>query len=207
MKSAARTTLSTFGAIVGMAGLEHGVGEILQGNVAPSGFVIESWPDVGAYEILAGEPAMTIIPNLLLSGILTVFLSIIFTIWAVMYIEKKNGGRVLILLSFVLLLVGGGFGPPVMGFILGGTGTRVSSPPEWKAGRGILARLWPLLFVAGIIGYLSLWPGLVILSQFIPAEVLPTAQLTLFSFTTLILAILSGFAYDNVDENKRIVED
>lgn len=207
MVQATRTTLSTFGAIVGVAGLEHGVGEILQGNVAPNGFVIESWPDVQAYEVLVGEPAMTIIPNLLLSGVLTIILSIILTIWAVMHIEKKNGGRILILLSFILLLVGGGFGPPIIGFILGTAGTKMKSPPDWKAGRAILARLWPFLFVAGIIGYLSLWPGLVILSQFITAEALPTAHLTLFSFATLVLAILSGFAYDTESKDNIVVEN
>jgi len=207
MKNATRVTVSTFGAIIGIAGLEHGVGEMLQGNVAPRGIVIESWPNLQAYEILAGEPAMTIIPNLLLSGILTVITSIIFMIWAVRHIENKNGGTVLILLSFILLLVGGGFGPPLMGFLVGWAGTRIDSPSKWLSGRISFARLWPILFVASIIGYFSLWPGLVILSQFFPTELLPTAQLTLFSFSTLILAILSGFAYDNANENNTMVEN
>ena len=206
MKNATRTTTSTFGAITGIAGLEHGVGAILQGNVAPSGIVFESWPDIEAYEVLAGEPAMTIIPNLLLAGILTVIVSIILMIWAVRYIEKKNGGRILIILSFILLLVGGGFGPPIIGFFVGWIGTRMNSPPSWLAGRSSFGKLWPILFVASIIGYFSLWPGLVILSQIVPAELLPVAQLTLFSFSTLILAILSGFSYDSIKRNNMIVE-
>ena len=122
MKDEARKTVSTFGAIVGIAGLEHGVGEILQGNIPTNGLVIESWPNIEAYEILAGEPAMTIIPNLLLSGILTVMISIIFILWAVKYVDRRKGGLVLILLSLLLLLIGGGFGPPIMGSIIGGFG-------------------------------------------------------------------------------------
>lgn len=207
MRNATRATVSTFGAIIGVAGLEHGVGEILQGNVAPSGIIIESWPDIEAYEILAGEPAMTIIPNLLLSGILTVIVSIILIIWAVMHIEKRNGGKIMIFLSFILLLVGGGFGPPIMGFIVGWAGTRINSPMDWLAGRNSFGKIWPILFVAGIIGYFSLWPGLVILSGFFPADSLPVLQLTLFSFSTLILAILTGFAYDSINGNSPMVED
>ena len=207
MKNATRVTVSTYGTILGIAGLEHGAGEILQGNVAPSGIVIESWPDIEAYEILAGEPAMTIIPNLLLSGILTVIVSIILMVWAVKHIEKNSGGRVLILLSFILLLVGGGFGPPIMGFIVGWAGTRINSSLNWVAGRSSFGKLWPIMFVAGIIGYFSLWPGLVILSQFFPAESLPIVQLTLFSFSTFILALLSSFAYDSMNGNTTISEN
>ncbi len=202
MENTARVTLSTFGAIVGIAGLEHGTGEILQGNIVPNGFVIESWPDVKAYEILAGEPAMTIIPNLLLSGILTVLVSIMLIVWAVIYIQRKDWGRNLILLSFVLLLVGGGFGPPIMGFILGVIRTRMTSSSEWILNRDILARLWPILFPVGVIAYLSLWPGMVILSQFVLAESLPVMQLTIFSFMALVLAILSGYAHDSKYRNK-----
>jgi hypothetical protein len=53
-----------------LAGIEHGVGEIVQGNRAPAGTMIESWPDSAPFEIVGGEPAMTIVPNLLLTGIL-----------------------------------------------------------------------------------------------------------------------------------------
>lgn len=40
-----RLTCSTIGAIIGIAGLEHGVGEVLQGNEAPKGLSIKSWPN------------------------------------------------------------------------------------------------------------------------------------------------------------------
>ena len=78
--SATRIVVSTFGAVVAFAGVEHGVGEILQGPVAPAGLAIESWPDVKAFEILAGEPAMTVIPNLLVTGVLAVVVALAFGI-------------------------------------------------------------------------------------------------------------------------------
>jgi hypothetical protein len=45
MKSATRVTVSTFGSIAGLAGIEHGIGAPLQGNVAPEGVRISSCVD------------------------------------------------------------------------------------------------------------------------------------------------------------------
>ena len=41
--SATRIGVSAVGVLCGLAGMEHGVGEILQGNVATSGMVINAW--------------------------------------------------------------------------------------------------------------------------------------------------------------------
>jgi hypothetical protein len=41
-RSAARIVASIFGVLAGVGGLTHGIGEVLQGNVAPSGIVINS---------------------------------------------------------------------------------------------------------------------------------------------------------------------
>ena len=70
--SATRITVSTFGAMAGLAGIEHGIGEILQGGAAPEGVMILSWPDSGFFRILGGEPAMTVVPDLLVTGVLGV---------------------------------------------------------------------------------------------------------------------------------------
>ncbi|HJQ28224.1 MAG TPA: hypothetical protein VJ827_02710, partial [Rubrobacter sp.] len=77
---ATRVTVSTFGALAGLAGIEHGIGEVLQGNVAPDGVIILSWPESGLFRILAGEPAMTIVPSLLASGILAILVSMTFLV-------------------------------------------------------------------------------------------------------------------------------
>jgi hypothetical protein len=67
---------STFGVIVGLAGLEHGIGEISQGRTAPPGVLFKSWPDAETLQGMAGEPAMSLVPDLMLSGILTALLSL-----------------------------------------------------------------------------------------------------------------------------------
>ncbi len=111
-----RIAASALGIFTGLGGATHGPGAILQGNVAPSGLFFEAWPSLTA---LSGEPAMTIIPNLLVTGILTIIVGVIVAIWAGAYIEKKWGGLVMILLTVALLLVGGGLMPPLFGFAAG----------------------------------------------------------------------------------------
>ena len=63
MRKATRVMISTFGALVGLIGIEHGSGEVLQGNLAPSGIMILSWPESAFFHVLGGEPALTILPN------------------------------------------------------------------------------------------------------------------------------------------------
>jgi hypothetical protein len=41
-QSAARIMASTFGFLSGLGGITHGIGEMLQGNVPPSGIVVNS---------------------------------------------------------------------------------------------------------------------------------------------------------------------
>jgi hypothetical protein len=62
---------------------------------------------------------MTVVPNLLLTGILAIVMGIIVTIWAAKFIQHKNGGLILILLSIVMLLVGGGLIPLFFGIAAG----------------------------------------------------------------------------------------
>ena len=111
------------GIFAGIGGASHGPGEMLQGNIAPSGIIIEAWP---ALTSLSGEPAMTLIPNFSVSGIVTVITGAAVTIWAATRIQSKNGALVLILLSTMMLFVGGGLIPPVFGVVAGIIAARVS---------------------------------------------------------------------------------
>ena len=112
---------SILGIFAGVTGASHGPGEILQGNIAPTGIIIEAWP---ALTLLAGEPAMTLIPSFSVSGIVTVILGLAVTIWAATRIQSENGALVLILLSTMMLFVGGGLLPPVFGVMAGIIGVR-----------------------------------------------------------------------------------
>ncbi|HUU76903.1 MAG TPA: hypothetical protein VMX55_01065 [candidate division Zixibacteria bacterium] len=212
-RRAMRITISSYGAILGIAGIEHGIGEILQGNTTPNGIVIESWPNSDLYEPLSGEPAMTIIPNLLITGILAIIVSLILIIWTSAFIQKKHGGLILILLSFILLFVGGGFGPPIIGFMVGLAATRINSQFNWwnkhvsVNARSSLSKMWLYSYISSIISWFSLWPGIIILVYFTGFQnSLIVIILTLFSFGTLIFTIFSGFAHgsvNNISDNKQ----
>jgi hypothetical protein len=65
------------------------------------------------------EPAMTVIPSFLITGILAIRVSLLIIAWASMLVQRKNGGAVLILLSIILLFVGGGFTPIPFGILAG----------------------------------------------------------------------------------------
>ncbi len=114
---------SALGVFTGLGGASHGPGEILQGNVAPSNIVFQAWPSLTA---LAGEPAMTIIPNLLVTGILTIIVGVLLAVWAAKFVSRKNGGLVVILLTIVLLLVGGGLMPALFGVAAGAIGILIN---------------------------------------------------------------------------------
>ena len=128
---ATKNVVRGFGLILSFAGLEHGIGEILQGNTSTNDIVIKSWGDSELFSILAGEPAMTLVPNFLVSGILTIIISCLITVWCLFFLAKKHSGLVLLLLSVVLLLVGGGFAPPLIGLIIGLAGTQLDSDFSW----------------------------------------------------------------------------
>jgi hypothetical protein len=201
VRSATRTVVSTFGLLAGLAGIEHGIGEILQGPVRPEGPAIESWPDSKAFEILGGEPALTVIPSLLVTGMVAVIVAVAVAIWSVRFIDRQHAGLVLILLCVLLFLVGGGFGPPLIGVIVGFGATRIGAAPGRRPGRAAQAvgRVWPWVLGAAVLGYLCLLPGTVVLAQFVGADDPGLVYaLSAFSFAGLILALAAGRVEDRV---------
>jgi hypothetical protein len=196
--------VATFGALAGLAGIEHGVGEILQGNVAPDGVVILSWPDSDLFGVLDGEPAMTLVPNLLVTGILAILASLVFLLWVTIFIHRPHGGLVLLLLSLVVLLVGGGFGPPLLGLILGVAATRLQAQLAWwrshlpRGARRLLSTLWPWAFGGSLVAWLALLPGSILVDYFIgvPNPDDTIAGLTLTAFGSLLVTIVAAVARD-----------
>jgi hypothetical protein len=152
MRKATRIVASAFGIFAGFGGPEHGYFEILQGHIRPDTLVIAAiGPPCDPEKVWnLCEPAMTVIPSFLVTGILATVLGLITMIWAAAFIHKKHGGIVLILLSIALLLFGGGLFPPVIGVIAGVVGTRINTPLTRQPGRVLrfLARLWPWSMVA-----------------------------------------------------------
>ncbi|HEX6288133.1 MAG TPA: hypothetical protein VFZ66_03035 [Herpetosiphonaceae bacterium] len=202
MSNATRSTVATFGMLAALAGIEHGIGEIVQGNRPPAAIVIESWPDSALFAIVSGEPAMTIVPNLLLTGILAIVVSLIFFVWATRFVQHTHGGLILMLLSIVLLLVGGGFGPPLLGIILGIAAQGIDAEfPWWRAHlpRGVqhvLSAAWPWSFGGALIAWLLVMPGSMLLDYFVGLNERTMYTFIFSAFGLLLLTIVTGCVRD-----------
>ena len=159
MRNATKTVASWFGVVAGIAGLEHGYFEILQGNTRPASLTFASMgpPCVPEKIWNACEPAMSILPNYLLTGILAVLLGLAMMVWSAAFVQRKHGGLVLILFSIALLLFGGGIFPPLIGLIGGTAGTQINKPLAGKPGgpTRFAAKLWPwplIIFLVWVWG-------------------------------------------------------
>ena len=198
---ATRFVALVLGVIAGLLGLEHGYFETRQGSLVPDTFVISAIgsPCQPSEAWHACEPAMTVIPNLLITGVLAIICSLVVLFWTAMFVQREHGGLVLILLAIVLALVGGGFVTLLFGLLAGVAGARIHAPLAWwrvhlsLTARRVLARVWPWMLVAlllwfpveGIIAYISndamlrLGP---IMTAILPA--------------LLLLFLVTGFAHD-----------
>jgi hypothetical protein len=105
--------------MAGVGALVHGIGEIAQGNVATTGPFLMSWTHGPIFEYLGGEPGLTLLPNVLASGIVTSVAALALIAAAVRLGSRQGGGWVLLGLSTLLLFSGGGVGPPVIGLCAG----------------------------------------------------------------------------------------
>jgi hypothetical protein len=212
--SAARVTASIFGVLGGLGGITHGIGEVLQGNVTPDGIIINSWTQGPIATNMGGEPGMTIVPNLLVTGVLTIIVSLAVIIWSVAFVQGKHGGLILVLLSIAMLLVGGGFGPPIIGLLAGVAGLGVNAPYVWWRThfpvnvRPILARLWPWVFGVCVLNGVFLVIGSVGLVYLFGVN---SPDLFINSFFYVVLSlpltILIGIAYDIQNAERGVVQE
>ena len=201
MRRTTRITASVLGLTAGGAGIEHGIFEILQGNIRPEGLMIASIgpPCVPELSWNQCEPAMTVIPSFLITGILAILFGIIIVIWSAFFVQKKHGGLVLILLSIPLLLFGGGIFPPLIGIIAGALGTRINKPLNPEGSRlssGVLrflAILWPWSLTLFVLWVLGQW----VIGHFVNDWLLANGYLIIVMVLgTLALTVVTSYARD-----------
>ena len=197
-RKATRIVSSLFGAAAGIAGLEHGYFEILQGNARPESLMIASMgPPCNPEEIWnACEPAMMIIPDFFITGILAVIISQLILLWSVAFVQRKNGGLILILLSVALLLFGGGLFPPLISIIGGAAGTKVNKPLTGKQTGSILriaAKLWPWPLVIFMVWIWGQWLVGYFFNEFLQKNMVFGLLLIL---VTLPLSVYTAYAHD-----------
>lgn len=159
MNHSTRTIVATIGVILALAGLDHGIFEILQGSKPASGLIIQA---IGPEQNLWGtEEAFTIVPNFLVTGILAVLVSLAMIVWSVGFVHTKHGATVLGLLFIALFLVGGGIAAQIMfAPVTWASATRINQPLIWwrkvlpEGLRRGLARIWPVTLTLGSVSFL-----------------------------------------------------
>ena len=208
LNRAIRVIASTLGAVVGLAGMEHGFFEMLQGSATTNGLVIDAIGPAQKLWLGATEPALTVIPNFLVSGILAMIVGALVTIWAVAFVQRKYGALILLLLSIVLFLVGGGSPPIFLGVVASAVATRINKPLTWWHAhlsvnvRGFLAKLWPWSIIAFVFMFwfsvaiaITGWP----LTFFDANGANAYSILSLLGYVSdviMLLAVAAGFASD-----------
>jgi hypothetical protein len=205
--SAIRVAASTLGVLVGLAGIEHGFFEMLQGNVTPSTIWIDA---IGSEQKIwenATETAITILPNFFWTGVLAMIFGLLVTIWAILFIDRKYGATILFFLSIILWLVGGGYAPVIFTIFATITATRINKPLTWwnkrlsLGGRDFLVKLWPWSVIMLVITF---WAGVEIAIFGYPLLWFVNVDLTygiqwifgILSFGLMFIVILSAIAYD-----------
>ncbi len=196
--SATHLVALVFGVLSGLGGLRHGIGEVLQGNVRSEGLVTESWTIGPLSTNMGGEPGLTIIPNMLVTGLLTIVVSLAVIVWSLSFVQREHGGLVLFLLTFGMLLVGGGFGPPVVGMLAAIAGGEIHNPHLWwhehvtSGTQQTLSDAWPwvfgvalfngaLLFIVSLVlvlGFDFNHPDLFLYSFYLSIVLVPLAMVT-----------------------------
>jgi hypothetical protein len=204
---ATHVVASTLGALVGLAGIDHGIFEILQGHITPTSLLIAAIGPEQRFWIYGEETALTIIPSFLISGILSVILGLIVTVWAVSFIDRKYGALVLMLLSIALFLVGGGFAPIFMALIASLAVSQIHKPLKfWRALlpdplRKFLRKTWKwvliafvVIFVFSVIVAIFGWPLTIYFNDETAFRHLNTLSLIMVGM--MMLAVFSAFAHD-----------
>jgi hypothetical protein len=100
-------------------------------------------------------------------------------------------------LSLVMLLVGRGFGPPLLGIVIGLGAIHGNNREPGRVGR-VLATYWAWLLGVTVAAYLALMPGTVLLSALADFEnTLLASVLPLIAFGGAVLALIPGRARDH----------
>lgn len=189
-------TARTFGVLAGLAGTVQALGAVAQGPGRPPAFVFESWPGNPAFALLDGPRAITLVPDLLVGGLLAMAAGVTLVVWSARGLDRPQAGQVVLALSAALLLLGGGLGPALVGLLVGIALIRPeASPHDLGAGPLWTARAWPASYVVGVVAYLALEPGSLVVaagSQTQPSGLVPA--LSFLAYVGIALALAGAHA-------------
>jgi hypothetical protein len=207
MNRATRINVAVLGVMLALSGmLAHGLFEVLQGNMPTDGLFIEAIGEAHRMWEHGAEGAFTIIPNFLITGLLAIAVSLCIIVWSIGFVHRRHGPLVFLLLFVLLFLVGGGVAQVAFFIPCWAASTWINKPLTWwqrflpEGVRGVLAKLWPWLLVAGVVLFLA---ALVIsVTGLVPGVTDPDLILSIdwtvlgVGYLLYLLAFVAGFAYD-----------
>ncbi len=199
MKNPLRVTIAFLGIYAGLIAIQHGIFESLQGSRAPAGLMFNAIGPPCQSETVwhACFPAMTLIPNLFITGIAAILVGLAMAVWAAAFVGHRRGEFVLGALSLLALMVGGGFVPVFIGMVAAVTASRLAAPVSpGGAGWRVISALWPWP-----LALMTLWlPGSWLLGHFFSAAMLSVGGLLFLVFTLglPVLAALAAHAHQKV---------
>ncbi len=206
MNNAIRVTVATLGVCFGISGMSHGFFEALQGNTPTGGMFISAIGEAQRMWPHGNEPAFTLIPNFLITGIAAMLVGLAIIVWSLGFLHKKHGPTILLLLFVLLLLVGGGIAQILFFPWIWLISTRINKPLFWW--RKILpgkiqmplGRLW--LWCLIISSALLVFILQIAITGFVPAlndhETVLSVMLICLVVEAVVLPLtfISGFAHD-----------
>ena len=201
-----RIITTTIGILLAIAGFEHGLFELLQGNKPTDGLIIQAIGESMRWWKYGTEEAITLIPNFLITGIFAMSVSVFIIIWSLLFVDKKHGTTVFISLFILLTLVGGGIGFVPFYIVTWAYATRMNKPLTWwrkiltQKVRRVIAKIWPYTLIAAAVCWFLLIE--IAIFGYFPgqtdAEILSIicALMLLFTMIFINLSFISGFAHD-----------
>ncbi|OQB24473.1 MAG: hypothetical protein BWY11_01093 [Firmicutes bacterium ADurb.Bin182] len=206
LNRAIKTITAAIGVIFGIGGIGHGFFEALQGNTATNGFMIEAIGEANRMWLHGNEPAFTVIPNFLITGIAAMLTGIAVIIWSAGFMHRKHAPLVFLSLFILLFLVGGGIGQVIFFMIGWAMSTRIRKPLYWwrkvlpQGLRKFILKLWLPFLIAGSL--LVLFTLQIAIFGFMPGVTDPESISMSMVYTLsagllfFILAFISGCAHD-----------
>lgn len=206
MNQATRVIVATLGTIFGISGMNHGLFEALQGNVPTGGLFISAIGEAHKMWLHGNEPAFTLIPNFLITGIAAVLVGLAIIVWSLGFVHKQNGSTILLLLFVLLLLVGGGVAQILFFPWIWLVATQINKPLTWwrktlpSQLQAPLGRSWlGCLIVSSVLLMLAL---VIAVTGFVPGLSDPEAVVAVMlgflaaEIVLLPLTFSAGFAHD-----------
>jgi hypothetical protein len=204
---ATRLIVTTVGVLFGLfSGVNHGFFEFLHGNKPTSGLIIQAIGEAQRFWPRGTGEALTIIPNYMVTGIISMILGITIVIWSIWFLPRPHGPAVFLSLFILLFLCGGGIGQVVFFIPAWAFATRMHKPLVWwrkvipHSSWLKLSKLWIIMLSLATIALLiglemaiyGYFPGLAD-----PARIQNTSMLFILSAAVLfVLSFITGFSHE-----------